>query len=174
MTGTDSGQRKSRAIRHPILLAVAIVLSPALWITLVASSNPHETIVGLLASIATLVFTVIVCQNNSTQLKLQARDIAQCWRIPWYIASDVWVITLILLKDLLGLKPAENLYRVCCFDASSHDPVRIARTVMAISYTTMGPNSIVIGIDPAQSRMLFHQLSSSSIPKMTQALGAKQ
>ncbi len=156
-----------------MLLAVAIVLAPALWIVFVASINPHELIVGLFASVATLVFAIFVCGNSSTHLELHARDIAQGWRIPWYIASGVWDILLVLLKDVLRLKPAPDLYTVCGFDSSSHDPVRIARTVLAVSYTTMGPNSLVIGIDPAQSRMLLHQMSPGSIPRMAQALGAK-
>jgi hypothetical protein len=37
----------------------------------------------------------------------------------------------------------------------------------------MAPNFIVIGIDFHQSRMLFHQLRRSSVPKMTKSLGAQ-
>ncbi|RXH53979.1 hypothetical protein GRAN_4948 [Granulicella sibirica] len=35
---------------------------------------------------------------------------------------------------------------------------------MAIAYTTASPNIIVIGIDPAQSRMLFHQIKDGKNP----------
>jgi hypothetical protein len=44
---------------------------------------------------------------------------------------------------------------------------------LATIYTTVAPNFIVIGIDPELSRMLFHQLERSSVPKMTGALGAQ-
>jgi hypothetical protein len=40
-------------------------------------------------------------------------------------------------------------------------------------YTTTAPNFIVIGIDPDLSRMLFHQIERSSVPKMTRELGAQ-
>jgi hypothetical protein len=37
----------------------------------------------------------------------------------------------------------------------------------------MAPNFIVIGIDDDQAQMLFHQIERSSVPKMTQRLGAQ-
>jgi hypothetical protein len=37
----------------------------------------------------------------------------------------------------------------------------------------MAPNFIIIGIDAAQSRMIFHQLERSEVPRMTKELGAQ-
>ena len=171
---TGPGMRRfASTFRHPLLLVLTILLAPALWMLFVSSSNPHEMVVGVFASIATVIFTVFVCHSSSSSLTFRPRDVAQAWRIPWYILSGVWDITQVLFKDLLRLSPAENLYRVCGFDSSKHDPVRIARTVLAVSYTTTAPNFIVVGVDESQSRMLFHQISPSSVPKMTKALGAK-
>ena len=117
---------------------------------------------------------VFVCRSSNTELALRPRDLFQCWRIPWYIAGDVCVLTLVAFKDLMHLEPAQSLYRVCGFDTSAHDPVRKARTVMAIAFTTASPNILVIGIDPATSRMLFHQLKSGKVPQMARALGARR
>jgi multisubunit Na+/H+ antiporter MnhE subunit len=166
-------QGAHRQSRHPLLVGLTIVLTPGLWILFVGTSNPHELMVGLACSVATIVFTLFVCRFSSSELEFRPRDLMQGWRIPWYIVSGVYEITLVLAKDLLQLEPAKSLYRVCGFDTSAHDPVRAARTVLAVAYTTTAPNFIVIGVDPAQSRMLFHQIESSSVPKMTQALGAK-
>ena len=173
MSSPPGMRRSASTSRHPLLLALTILLAPVLWILFVASSNPHELVVGLFASIATVIFTVFVCHSSSSTLTFRPYDVAQAWRIPWYILSGVWDITEVLFKDLLHLSPALNLYRVCGFDSSKNDPVRMARTVLAVSYTTTAPNFIVVGVDESQSRMLFHQISPSSIPKMTKALGAK-
>jgi hypothetical protein len=81
-------------------------------------------------------------------------------------------IVLILAKDLLGIKRAASLYRVTGFQASDSDPRRVAKGVLATAYTTVAPNFIVIGIDAARKRMLFHQLERSGVSKMTKALGA--
>jgi hypothetical protein len=37
----------------------------------------------------------------------------------------------------------------------------------------MAPNFIVIGIDADEKQMLFHQLERSSVPRMSQSLGAQ-
>jgi hypothetical protein len=167
-------RRGSGSSRHPALFALSILLASALWVALVATTNPHEMFVGLWASAATVFFTLVICRSGGIPVKLRLRDLAQCWRIPWYVLSGVWEITMVLLKDLLRLAPAKNLYRVCGFDSSTRDPLRIARTVLAVAYTTTAPNFIVVDVDPSQSRMLFHQIERSSVPIMTRKLGAKE
>jgi multisubunit Na+/H+ antiporter MnhE subunit len=169
----SSSSAVSRRLRHPVLFFLSILLAPALWILFVASGKIHELLVGAIASLATVLFTLFVCRSSGEELVLRPCDVIQIWRLPWCIARGVSQITLVAFKDLLGVKPAESLYRVCGFDTTTHDPVRRARTVMAIAYTTASPNFIVIGVDPAQSRMIFHQIESSTISKMTKALGAK-
>lgn len=162
-----------RRPRHPILLTLTIVTVPALWVVFVATGNPHELMVGGVASIASIVFTLFVCRSSATSLELRPQDLIQVWRIPWYIIAGIVLITVVWFNDQFGLSRAKSLYRVCGFDTSSHDPVREARTVLAVVYTGCTPNFIVIGVDPAQSRMLFHQIEAGTIPRMTKALGAK-
>ena len=156
------------------VLAFAVVLACVLWIVLVSSSiNVDEIIVGAVSVVLTIIFVYLAWRSMGMRLQLRGTDLAQAWRIPWYIVSGIVEITWVLVKDLVGIDPAKNLFRVCGFDSSTHDAVRIGRTVLAVAYTTTAPNFIVVGIDPAQSRMLFHQVSASSVPLMTRNLGAK-
>ena len=161
------------SVRHPVLVGIGVLLAPALWVLFVASGNPHELVLGVAVSVATLMFTIFVCRSSQVALTLRARDVMQLWRIPGYVVSGVYTVAAVAMKDLVGGKRAASLYRVCGFDTSLHDPVRQARTILAIAYTTATPNFIVIGVDPAQSRMLFHQIAPTTVPKMTKALGAK-
>jgi hypothetical protein len=155
------------------LLLLSVVAGGGLWIAFVATSNLHEMFVGLLCVAVTYAFTAFVYRSAAMKLSFRLCDVLAFWRMPWYILSGVSEITLILARDLLRIAPAQNLYRVCGFDTSAHDPLRMARSVMAIACTTVAPNFIVLGIDPATSRMLFHQLASSAVPKMTKALVAR-
>ena len=159
--------------KHPVLFVLLLVLTPALWVAFVSTTNPHELFVGFFASAATIVFTVFVCRSSSTRLQLRPPDLIQLWRIPWYLLQDSIVVLRVLAKDLLHIQPAGDHYRVCGFDASTHDPVRVARMVLAVASTTATPNSIVLGIDPSQSRMLFHQVERTPVTEMAKALGAK-
>jgi multisubunit Na+/H+ antiporter MnhE subunit len=154
---------------------VLIALSAcALWILFVGSFSSDEVLVGLMSVAATVFFSLFVSRRTSSEFTFRRQDLAQGLRIPWYVLLGVWDITLVLVRDVLRLSRAEDLYRVCGFDSSKHDPVRKARAVLAVAYTTAAPNFIVLGVDVSQSRMLFHQISASSVPRMTRALGAKE
>ena len=154
------------------VLALSILVMAGEWILLVAGVKRDEMIVGALSVGAAAAFLQFVYRAEKQKLDIRLKDLATCWRLPWYILNDTWVVTLVLLKDLLGIKRASSFYRVCGFKTAKHDPLLVARRVLATAFTTVTPNSIVIGIDYDRSRMLFHQLQRSRVSKMTQELGA--
>jgi hypothetical protein len=154
-------------------IASAAVLAAAGWILFVAGLHAHEMEVGAGALILTLVFLVVVRQEDCEPLDLRLKDVAQCIHIPWSIVARNWQITVLLFKDIFRIKRAGSFYRVCDFESSNHDPLLVARGVLATVYTTAAPNCIVIGIDPEQQRMLFHQIERTPVSKMTQSLGAR-
>ena len=59
------------------------------------------------------------------------------------------------------------------FDPGGSDPESAARRALAIAYTTIPPNFVVLGIDLDKRVMLVHQVSESETPTMTRNLGAK-
>ena len=152
------------------LLAIGLAIG---WVWLVATTHLHEMIVGAAVVLVATLFLLLVHRSQPNVIQLHWKDVAQGWRIPWYMVRDTWVVTLVFLRDLLHLRPAGSYYRVCGFKCSQRDPAILGRGVLATIYMTMTPNSIVLGIDSTLSRMLFHQIQRSSVPKMIQALGAK-
>lgn len=155
------------------VLTLSVLVMAAEWILLVAGLKRDEMIVGAVCVLAAALFLQLAFRARSQQLDFRLKDLAACWRIPWYIVTGAWEIVLILLKDLLYIKRASSFYRVSGFTTGKYDPLLVARRILATAYTTTAPNFIVIGIDYEQSRMLFHQLERSSVPKMTQELGAQ-
>jgi hypothetical protein len=154
------------------VLTLSLIVMAAEWILLVAGTKRDEMIVGALCLLAAGLFLQLVYRAEQQKLDIRLKDLATCWRLPWYVLSDTRVVTLVLLKDLFGIKRASSFYRVCGFKTAKDDPLLAARRVLATAFTTVTPNSIVIGIDYEQSRMLFHQLQRSRVSKMTQELGA--
>jgi hypothetical protein len=59
------------------------------------------------------------------------------------------------------------------FKTTKEGPVQAARRVLATAYTSATPNSIVVGIDYDQQRILIHQMQRSGLTAMQRALGAK-
>lgn len=167
-------ESQERVRKPPFGLCVSVALFMALlWIVLVGGIRHNEMLVGVGVVFLSCAFTYKVQQIETLRADFHIADIAQGWRVPWYIMSGVYEIVLILLKDLLGIKKADSFYRVSGFKTSKSDPQLVARRILATFYTTMAPNFIVIGIDFRQSRMLFHQLQRSGVPQMTKALGAR-
>ena len=153
--------------------AVTASIIGILWLWFVGTTKLHEMLVGVGVVLAATLFIVNVLRSERLPLELRLVDLVQLWRIPWYIVSGIYEIALILIKDLVGNR-AGSYYRYCGFRTSKRDPVKIAQTFLATAYTTTAPNFIVIGIDPEQNHMLFHQLERSTIPKMTRNLGAQR
>ena len=166
---------KKRRERMPSLglSALSLLLIAALWILFVGGTRRDEMIAGAGVLFLSGAFLYLVWRTETLRLDVRWEDFVQGWRIPWYVVSGVYEIIAILATDLFGVKHADSFYRVSGFKTSKSDPRLIARRVFATFYTTMAPNFIVIGIDYHQSRMLFHQLERSSIPRMTKALGAQ-
>jgi hypothetical protein len=156
-----------------VALAISAVLLMILeWILLVAGTRPNEMIVGAASILLSAVFLAQVHKMSTVKLEFHVSDIATGWRVPWYVVSDCFVLTRILLRDLFTTHRAGSHYRVSGFRTSKDDPRLIARRVLATLYTSTSPNSIVIGIDYNQSRMLFHQIERSPVSTMTKQLGA--
>lgn len=163
--------KAAKTHRGPLLLAAGLLVG--FWVIFVWTGSLDEDIVGAVAVVASLAFTFAVAKTTGLSVRFKMRDVLQAWRIPWYIVTDVCQVTMVFVKDVLHIAPAGDLFRVCGFDASRHDPVRLGRSTLAVMYTTASPSFIVIGIDPEQSRMLFHQIQSSEMPTMTRSLGAR-
>jgi len=161
---------KSKAI---FVAMLAVLLMSGEWILLVAGTHIDEMIVGAASVLASGAFLLVAHRTSTLHTDFRLADMAKGWRIPWYVASGIYEITVILLKDIFGIERAKSFYRVSGFKTARYDAVLVARRILAIAYTTTAPNFIVIGIDYTQSRILFHQLERSSVPRMTQELGAQ-
>ena len=156
------------------LLTGAAVGVLFLWRLFTDSPSWHELAVGVAASALTVLFFANVLRTETLNLEVRARDLAQCWRLPGDILKDCWIVTVVLCRDLVGKERAGSFYRTCGFKSSRRDSVLVGRSALAIAYATTSPNMIAIGIDPAQSLMLFHQIQRGEVSKSVRALGAQQ
>lgn len=160
---------------HPgKLLTITGVLLALGWICFVGSLHFHEMLVGAVVVVLCTSFCWLIFSSETLPLAVRMRDVLQVWRVPWEIVKDTIIVTRVLFADLFAGKPAPSLYRACGFRTSQRDPVLVERSALAVMYATMSPNMIVIGIDPAQSKMLFHQISRDTLSDLTRKLGAGQ
>ena len=164
-TGHQSARRPSVGVR-----LLFLILSMGFWILLVGGTRRDEMVVGACVLLFSAAFASLIWRMETIDVDFPLKDVFLGWRTPWYILIGIYNILCILVRDLLGRR-AQSLYLVSGFKTAKSDPRLVARRVLATFYTTLTPDSIVIGIDFQQSRMLVHQLERSGIPRMTQLLG---
>lgn len=154
------------------VLASACAMA-ALWILLVGSDHRDEMIVGA-AGVAFSTFLLgLIASVQRRQERYMLTDLLQIRHVPLEIVRDIGVLLRILWKDLLlGAAPAP-VFRFCGFQTSKTAPEDVARRVLVTAYSSAAPNTIVLGIDYNQSRMLFHQLERSAVSKTMRSLGAR-
>lgn len=157
-----------------VCLSVATVpVLFVLWLVFVGTLSRWELLIG--AGVAVLGgFAVAVVQRaDDAHFRPRLRNLLQAVFIPWLLIRDTYEILWASIRDLLGGRKAISAFRIVRFKAgdlrNAHDT---GRRVLAVAYTTMAPNSIVLGVNTKEKNLVFHQIARSGIPKMTKNLGA--
>jgi multisubunit Na+/H+ antiporter MnhE subunit len=156
-------------------MAQAFALAVALavfWLACVATVRPHELLVGVGAVLLSVSSCLFVVRTLPLQFRPTLKEIAQIWRVPAAIVIDVFRITQVLILDFAGRR-APSLFRSAPWGPVENTARDTAKRALAVSYTTLSPNCIVVGIDCRRRQILFHQLEKSPVSKMTRNLGAE-
>ncbi|MGA9527889.1 MAG: hypothetical protein WBS24_07235 [Terriglobales bacterium] len=155
-------------------VSLSLLIFYIVWIIFVGTFALHELLLGVIAAfVATLGLFIINCQYPA-KFSPTLYEVLSLWRIPWYVVSDTWKIIAAAGKDVPGAKRAGSLFRTVQFDAGTKDdPHAVARRVLAVAYTTITPNTIVLGVNASDQKMLFHEVVSSPLSKIVGDLGAR-
>lgn len=152
------------------VLFLAVLLA-FFWIACVNGFKFHELLLGIPAVIASVAFAFYAIRNVPIRFRPNLRDVVQVWTLPWNAAVDVAQVLWVLLRDLTG-QPAGSLFRSAPWQPTQQTAHGTAQRALAVAYTTVSPNCVVIGIDCERGQIFFHQLSPSPLPQMTRKLGA--
>ena len=165
-------------VKNPGKLALTVLFDlPAaflLWLLFVGTFTSHELLIGLIAIVVAAAGRVVIEIHYPVQFSPTFKELLSFWRLAWYALSGTVEIVLVASKDLLGIKPAQSLFRVADFKAGRQEDAHdTARRVLDVVHTTIAPNFIVLGINSSDQKLLFHQIERSGIPQMTKTLGAQ-
>lgn len=147
------------------------VVSYCLWLLFVNTTMIHELWMAAMASVLTATAAELVRSHKFASFRPRLWWLIQAWREPWYILEGCASILWAFLKHFF--KPEPSVLRQVVFDAGGSDPQSAARRALAITYTTMPPNFVVLGIDLDKNVMVVHQVTETETPTMTSNLGAK-
>jgi len=98
-------------------------------------------------------------------------DLFEIWRVPASVAVDALILIAVLYKDLFGIACTVSDDRAVPFHDFRGRRGRLRRVLVTV-YSSISPNSIVIGIDREQNLLLYHQLARTPVSKLMRKLGA--
>lgn len=147
---------------HSLIAASLGVAIMALWLLFTGSFKFHELLLGASFTILTLLLTALAWRDMGVFFIPTLKQVACLRRLPWYVLRDSIQVTIVLLKDITGIRRAGSHFRAVRFPCSGSQLRE--RTVLAAAGTTVTPSTIVLGI--ADDHLLFHELQRSPVPQM--------
>jgi multisubunit Na+/H+ antiporter MnhE subunit len=141
-----------------------------LWVLFTDTLRTSELMVGIpAAALATLAMESVRSETHPRFLP-RVKWIVEFWRIPFQIAADCRLITRAMARLLFTNDHRTGTFESVPFPARGRDAQSVAKRALAILYTTLPPNTIVIGIDRKRDVMLIHRLEPTGGPGITPAL----
>ena len=142
-----------------------------LWLLFVDTTREHELWLAAAASAIAAAGAEVVREQPFADFRPRVVWLLQAWREPWYILQGCAVIFWVFIQHFF--RPRPSVLREVVFDPGGSDRASAARRALAITYTTVPPNFVVLGIDFDKRVMLVHQVSETKTPTMTRNLGAR-
>jgi multisubunit Na+/H+ antiporter MnhE subunit len=167
--------RDERQPRWKTVLAWAIqwLVFYGVWLLFVSKLEAGELLVGVPVAALAATASQLVWESRLARFIPRLRWIAQGWRLPLYMFTGTWEILLVLARHLFTRKKAESLLFAVPYESPGDEEHATLIQALAIGYTTMTPNFVVVDIDPERKLLLYHQIKKTDVLEMTKKLGAR-
>ncbi|HTW95718.1 MAG TPA: hypothetical protein VMD30_13025 [Tepidisphaeraceae bacterium] len=158
---------------HMAIIALTAGSQWVLWLAYTDSLGYREMCAGAGgAAIATLAVWIYGIKGK-IRFRLSLRDVAQAIYLPWNVLVDTWKIVRAVGMQIFTAGGAPSLVAAVEFEVGQAKPIDAGRQALAITYTTLTPNSIVLGIVPEQGLMIYHRIVPGKLMAATRHLGAR-
>jgi hypothetical protein len=160
-------------IRTILIVAGTAASQWALWLGYTNNVGYREMIAGGVAAVIATTGAVVFAMQGGACFRFRWRDVLQAVYLPWFTLQGTWEILRALGKQLFTRAGAPSVIAAAPFDVGGDDPSSAGRRALAIGYTTVTPNFIVLGIFRDERLMLYHQILPGKVLSMTRHLGAR-
>lgn len=153
--------------------AAAWVANAALWLLLGGNLSLEELAASLAAATLACAGGAVFHSADRSPCRPTARMLLEAWRIPGDLLDGAWKVLGGLAGCLVGNGLPPGVLRAAKLDMGQEgDPKSNARRAITITYTTLTPNTVVLGFVPSQGLMLYHQFKPTDELKMAKSLEA--
>lgn len=163
----------SRALRDALLSTLEFLILLLLWTIFVSKLSWQELCIGVLAAIAGAIGDAIVKAEGLAPFKPKLRWVLLIFWEPWYVLKGTALVFREFAHACTGRQPRGGFQSVP-FRYGGSNEVASGRRALFAAYTTISPDTIVVGLDHDRHIALVHQLRSGELPELANRLGAKQ
>lgn len=142
------------------------------WFLFVHTLRWTEAVSGIAAAALAATATEAVRGEEHPRFFPYFRWVLMFWRMPWQILRDHGLLLRHLTRIFTRRRASKGSFREFPFEARGNDPHSIARRALATLYSTLPPNTVVIGIDRKRDTLLQHQLEPSPLSEPVRVLEA--
>ncbi|HEX6701884.1 MAG TPA: Na+/H+ antiporter subunit E [Gaiellaceae bacterium] len=133
-------------MRTAIRLALWWLVLWGVWLLYAGQHHTQEVVAGAIA--AALSTGVAAALGRRRRYRLDRRELARAWALPWHVVRDFGVISLALLRG----RP-QGRWETVDFPAGSAD-----RRALAGVLGSIAPNAYVVDFDRERGTALVHRL----------------
>jgi len=150
------------------------VILIGVYLLFTSNLQKPEVYVGIGAAAIAATASAVFESLGVVAFRPRLLDLLRAWRIVGYMFSGSWELLKAMAMQIFTRPGAQSIVFAVPFDlGEDDDPRAAARRALAIIYTTMTPNFVVLGLDRKNRLMLYHQVLSGPVLEITKELGAK-
>ena len=160
MSGTagPGGAGGAGRVGGPLRLIGVAAATSLVWLLLAGSLEVAEVVVAVLVGIGAAAFGAFVRWVVGHRHAGARRWLRELPGIVVGAYADAWLVARAALRALVGRGPTGRFRVVAYPTARGTRDIDVGRRVLSTLGTTVQPNSIVIGFDPARQLVLIHEL----------------
>jgi multisubunit Na+/H+ antiporter MnhE subunit len=140
------------------MIAVWWLVLFALWLALVDTRQLPELVLGAGAAGVAALSVVLVGAGRSRAASIDPAWLRDVGRAIGWLFADTGVVFTALWHRLRRSRRVRGEFRTSPVDAGGDSPRDVARRALTETLASVGPNTIVIGIDRERDRLVVHQL----------------
>jgi len=140
------------------------LLCAALWLAMIDRTALDELLTGVVAAALGATAAVLVRQQRRTLLRPRARWLRSAWRQPLALVRDLGPLARALAIRGVLRRQETGMVTALPFDAVADEPREAAYRVLTATLGSLGPNTIVLDVDPGTQTLEAHQLVPSADP----------